>query len=149
MKLERFHKLIVVLSGVPQGSVLGPILFVVYINDLPQEITYFLYMYADDTKLFRESSTDVDRAELQKDLEMLNEWTEKWQLRFNVEKCKIMYLGGPRNMRKEYRLENMSMTALQETVVEKEFGVWMTNDLKPHHHVDHAVSRGCIAILII
>jgi hypothetical protein len=132
-----------VLSGVPQGSVLGPILFVCYINDLPQEITSFLYMYADDTKLFRESSTDVSRAELQKDLGVLNEWTEKWQLRFNVGKCKVMYFGGPRNVKTEYRMEqsNRNTTTLQETVVEKDLGIWMTNDLKPHNHVAHAVSR--------
>jgi Reverse transcriptase (RNA-dependent DNA polymerase) len=112
-------------SGVPQGSVLEPILFVCYINDLPQEITSFLYMYAEDTKLFRESSTDVNRAELQKDLEVLNERTEKWQLRFKVEKCKVMYFGGLRNLKTVYRMEqsNNNMTTLQETVVEKDLGV--------------------------
>ena len=122
---------------------MGSILFECYINDLPQKITSFLCVYAADTKLFRKSSTKVDRAELQKDLETLNEWTEKWQIRFNVEKCKVMYFGGTRNLIAEYRLEHTSniTTTLPETVVEKDLGVWMTNDLMQHNRVDHAVSR--------
>lgn len=133
-----------VLSGVPQGSVLGPILFVCYINDLPQEITSFLYMYADDTKMFRESSEEVDREALQKDLDKLSEWTSEWQLKFNVEKCKVMYFGGSRNKKGEYcmsQLENNKVITLQETTLEKDLGIWLTNDLKSHDHVVNAVKK--------
>ena len=133
-----------VLSGVPQGSVLGPILFVCYINDLPQEISSFLYMYADDTKMFRESSEEVDRNELQKDLDKLSEWATEWQLKFNVEKCKVMYLGGSRNKKGEYCMsqpENNKVITLQETTLEKDLGIWLSNDLKSHDHVVHAVNK--------
>jgi len=61
-----------VLSGVPQGSVLGPILFICYINDMPHSIASFIYMYADDAKLFTASR---DQAMLQRDLDMLGEWS--------------------------------------------------------------------------
>ena len=79
------------LSGVPQGSVLGPVLFVAYINDLPDGIKSFILMYADDTKIFRQMNNEDDRQELQRDLDRLSRWSEKWQLRFNVEKCNVMH----------------------------------------------------------
>ena len=67
-----------VLSGVPQGSVLGPILFLIYINDLDDSITSNILKFADDTKLFRKVNTDGDKQHLQNDLDRLVKWSEKW-----------------------------------------------------------------------
>lgn len=127
-----------VLSGVPQGSVLGPILFICYINCMPESVSSFLYMYADDTKVFRRVDVDGATGELQKDLDRLMEWSVKWQLRFNVEKCKVMHIGGPRNERVGYRMAAME---LKETTEEKDLGVWMDNTVKASCHVNHAVSK--------
>jgi len=80
-----------VLSGVPQGSVVGPVLFLCYINDMTEIITS---MYADDTQLFRRINNDSDRAALQKDLDQLSAWSKHWQLCFNGDKCKIMHIVG-------------------------------------------------------
>ena len=77
-----------VLSGVPQGSVLGPILFLIYINDLDDSITSNVLKFADDTKLFRKVNTDGDKQHLQNDLDRLVKWSEKWQMLFNFGKCK-------------------------------------------------------------
>ena len=66
-----------VLSGVPQGSVLGPILFLIYINDLDDSITSNVLKFADDTKLFRKVNTDGDKQHLQNDLDRLVKWSEK------------------------------------------------------------------------
>jgi len=82
-----------VLSRVPQGSVLGPLLFISYINDMPETVSSFIYMYADDTKVVREVTTARDCEELQADLDSIQHWSEKWQLKFNSSKCKIMHLG--------------------------------------------------------
>jgi ribonucleases P/MRP protein subunit RPP40 len=82
------------LSGVPQGSVLGPVLFVCYINDLPDIVNSFIHMYAYYTKLFRRVDNDEDREELLRDLDLVGGWADMWQLRFNVEKCKTMHLDG-------------------------------------------------------
>ena len=72
------------LSGVPQGSVLGLILFICYINDLPEVITSCVYMYADDTKIFNKADLPIDRENLQQDLITLGNWTKDWQLHFNI-----------------------------------------------------------------
>ena len=74
-------------SGVPQGSVLGPILFLIYINDLDDDITSKVLKFADDTKVFRKIKSDADRQHLQDDLNKLIEWSEKWQMMFNFGKC--------------------------------------------------------------
>jgi len=76
-----------VLSVVPQGSVLGPILFLIYINDLDDDITSKVLKFADDTKVFRKIKCDADRQHLQDDLNKLIEWSEKWQMLFNFGKC--------------------------------------------------------------
>jgi hypothetical protein len=80
----------VVTSGIPQGSVLGPILFVFYINDLPESMQHNsdLYLYADDTKMFKEIRTSDDCEDLQKDIHLMYEWSDKWMLKFHPDKCK-------------------------------------------------------------
>ena len=79
-----------VTSGIPQGSVLGPILFVIYINDLPEVVDEdsFIFLFADDTKVFRQIRNDLDRDQLQKDISNLLSWSEKWLLKFHPDKCK-------------------------------------------------------------
>ncbi len=76
-----------VISGVPQGSVLGPILFVVYINDLPENVNLKVKMFADDTKLYRHIR---DGNGIQSDLNALDKWSNTWLLKFNASKCKRM-----------------------------------------------------------
>ena len=79
-------------SGVSQGPVLGPVLFVVYINDLPDKVTgeSMLYMFADDTKLSR-AILDVSDAEiLQQDIDNTDEWSREWLMDFHPLKCKVL-----------------------------------------------------------
>ena len=75
-----------VTSGVPQGSVLGPTLFLLYINDLPDCVSSDVLIFADDTKIFRKIHTPDDVIILQKDLDSLFEWSSKWKLCFNASK---------------------------------------------------------------
>ncbi len=82
-----------VVSGVPQGSVIGPVLFVIFINDMPNGINNFISLFADDAKLYGKSSTPTDRENIQKDLNTLQQWSDKWQLSFNASKCKTLNLG--------------------------------------------------------
>ena len=69
-------------SGIPQGSVLGPMLFLIYVNDFPEEVLSTLKLFADDTKLYREIQNDHDKELLQNDLNELMDWSVKWQLPF-------------------------------------------------------------------
>jgi ribonucleases P/MRP protein subunit RPP40 len=77
-----------VLSGVPQGSVLGPLLFLIFINDLDAAVSLaeLLLKFADDTKVARVISSDEDRLALQAALNNLVEWTYRWGMRFNIQK---------------------------------------------------------------
>ena len=73
-----------VLSGVPQGSVLGPVLFLIFINDLLEGIKSLGKLFADDSKIFRKITSEQDRIILQEDLIKLQEWSSKWLLQFNL-----------------------------------------------------------------
>ena len=82
-----------VISGIQQGNVLGPAVFVLYINDLPEAVNLMLQMFADDTKVFLAISNAFDAKHLQSDLIILEKWSEKWQVTFNAKKCKVMHIG--------------------------------------------------------
>ena len=72
-----------VLSGIPQGSVLGPILFVKYVNDLPEVVKCGTYLFGDDTEIFRKMTTKEDVLQLQSDINSLEQWSQKWLLTFH------------------------------------------------------------------
>ena len=82
-----------VTSGVTQGSVLGPILFVMFINDIEEGVCSNLLKFADDTKLFCKVGTNEDCSSLKSDLRLLYKWSVDWQMLFNLDKCKIMHFG--------------------------------------------------------
>ena len=107
-----------VLSGVPQGSVLGPILFLVYIHNLEEGVTGSIMKFADDTKLFRKTKEIGDKQNLQDDIDELVKWSEKWQILFNFGKCKCLHTG-PGNTGMNYE---MGGTILSKTVKEKDRG---------------------------
>ena len=82
-----------VTSGIPQGSILGPVLFVLYINDLPLSVKNEVRLFADDTKIFTRSEVEGATESLQEDLTKLQEWSSKWSLKFHPEKCHVLKLG--------------------------------------------------------
>ena len=84
-----------VLSGVPQGSVLGPTLFLIFINDIDKAVDVtnsILLKFADDTKVARVVENQEDQAELQDTINRLEEWSREWQMLFNSSKCNILHL---------------------------------------------------------
>ena len=82
-----------VTSGVPQGSVLGPILFIIYIDDLDSNVISKLDKFADDSKLGKSLSSQDDVECLRKDLISMEKWSSEWQMQFNTDKCAVMHLG--------------------------------------------------------
>jgi hypothetical protein len=79
-----------VTSGIPQGSVLGPMLFVIYINDMPEMVESSAYLFPGDTTIFREIREENDEKMLQADLDSLQSWSDTWLLKFHPHKCKVM-----------------------------------------------------------
>ena len=118
-----------VLSGVPQGSVLGPVLFNIFINDLDNTVTVkqLIKKFADDTKVAQVIRGAEDAAELQQTLDRLCEWASTWGMAFNVAKCHIMHLG-THNQRHVYQ---MGGTRLEVTDCERDIGVLVSSNLKP------------------
>ena len=73
-----------------QGTVLGPLLFLIFINDLPQNLQSELRLFADDCVVYQQIKNQLDHDQLQADLDTLAEWQHTWQLQFNAKKCFVM-----------------------------------------------------------
>ena len=114
------------MCGVPQGSVLGPLLFLIYFNDLNDNTTSNILTFADDTKVFTKVNTDGDKQHLQNDLDNLVKWSEKLQMLFNFGKCKCLHTGHG-NLDINYNTED---TVLGTTVKEKDLGRTISADMK-------------------
>ena len=112
-------------SGVPQGTVLGPILFLCHINDLPDAVSSQVRLFADDCLLYREINTYKDHDILQKDLKQLEEWASNWGMRFNAKKCYILSL--KMKSRKYYTLNNH---ILEQVTSNPYLGLQIAEDLK-------------------
>ena len=126
-----------VTSGVPQGSVLGPILFIYYINDMPDAIQSSLKIFADDTKIYTPVTSTEDKNKLQNSLNELTDWSDKWLLKFNSDKCKTMHIGKS-NPKHTY---HMNGHQLQSTDLEKDLGVHVDTDLSFNSHITKTVSK--------
>ena len=129
-------------SGVPQGSVLGPVLFLVYINDIEDSIVNMLRLFADDTKLFSPINSDSDIEELQHDNEKLEDWSDKWLLRFNIGKCCTLHYGY-NNPNHTYEMhENGLPKDIRNSETEKDLGITFDTDLKFRRHISDCINKG-------
>ena len=113
-------------SGVPQGTVLGPLLFLCHINDLPEAVKSQVRLFADDCLIYREIKTYDDHHTLQADLKCLEEWAEKWGMSFNATKCYTMTLGTGKLSSKFYLLNK---TILKTVPTNPYLGILFTDNL--------------------
>ena len=129
-----------VLSGVPQGTVLGPLLFVIYINDMLDPITSDGLLFADDTKVFRQICSEENALQLQSDINKLEAWTKTWLLRFNADKCHVLTLGRFENIRHTHRYK-IGGRELEHVFEEKDLGVHVDSDLSFEEHITTKVRK--------
>ena len=126
-----------VLCGIPQGSVLGPLLFVIFINDMPDVVKENICkLFADDCKLYGIINSDNDQR-LQKDLSNLENWSNVWDLPFNATKCKVMHFGRGN----PHLVYTMNGCTLKVTTQDRDLGVIIDNELKFHVHTAAAVKK--------
>ena len=128
-----------VISGTPQGTFLGPLLFLLYINDITERISSTVKLYADETKINREINDSTrDYHLLQDDLNNLSDWARKWQLRFNADKCESMRITHSRDKSEtNYFLEK----PLKDVDNFKDLGVTITRDLSRGNHISISVIK--------
>ena len=125
-----------VLSGVPQGTVLGPLLFLCHINDLPDCVSSIVRLFADDCLLYRTIKTQADHIALQEDLNKLEEWANKWGMKFNASKCYILSIN--QKSSHYYQLNN---TFLQEVEDNPYLGLTISNDLSWSKQIDKTAKK--------
>ena len=106
------------MSGVPQGSVLGPTLFLIFINDIDtatETTGALIKKFADDTKCYMVVETEEDRAKFQSMLNNLAEWSTDWQMLFNADKCHVIH-SGKKNPAFVYGEEQLKVTEMEKDV---------------------------------
>ena len=128
-------------SGIPQGSVLGPILFIIFVNDLPDVVSSTLSVFADDTKLYRHIDSFNDHLILQRDIDNLLTWNRGWQFFFNYEKCYVMPLGHSSDIYNYTMTDGDNVAPITWTYGEKELGVFFTPDLKFSRHISNIIHK--------
>jgi hypothetical protein len=127
-----------VTSGVPQGTVLGPILFLTFINDIPTGIKSTMRLFADDCLLYRNIVTEEDHHILQQDLHTLQGWTDKWQMQFNTDKCYVMQITNAKKKAFSYKMNN---STLQVVPSNPYLGVQIDDKLTWNQHVNNICSK--------
>ena len=138
---NKFSSFAQVRSGVPQGSILGPLLFVLFINDLCDVLSpgTSVYMYADDTKIWRQIDSEIDQKTLQFDIDRLYEWSLRNKIKFHPDKCKAIRVS---LKHKPYNfMYNMNNHDLETVINERDLGVIVSSNLKWNKHQNSILTK--------
>ena len=128
-----------VTSGVPQGTVLGPLLFLLYINDITSNIQSEIRLFADDCILYRTIVNPTDCFILQDDINQLFSWATVWQMQFNAKKCHILSITKKRS--KQATTYTLGAEALSHVDSYPYLGITISSDLRWHNHISCITSK--------
>ena len=129
-----------VLSGVPQGTVLGPLFFLLYINDISVDSSSTIRLLADDCIMYKEIHSSQDSLDLQKDLDRLQRWEQQWQMRLNKDKCFVMQVSHKKNpIKTSYRIGD---TTLESVTDHTYLGIQLNSKLSWANHIRGVSSKG-------
>ena len=134
-----------VTSGVPQGSILGPLLFLVYINDMSSYTIHgsSLALFADDSKLYRSiDSDDSSTTSLQADLDTLHKWSIDHDMSFNTTKCKVLHMTKRKSRRRPQQSYHLDGQTLDSTPSTRDLGVTVTASLSWATHIEEMCAKG-------
>ena len=126
-------------SGVPQGTVLGPLLFLCHINDLPLSVSSQVRLFADDCLLYREINSHSDHIALQEDLKSLECWAKQWGMKFNATKCYLMSIH--RSKTPSTYLYSLNNHILQQMQDNPYLGAQISENLKWTTHINKVCNR--------
>ena len=122
-----------VTSGVPQGSVLAPVMFLIYINDMVEGVNSYTNLFADDAKIMRKIVVEDDCKRLQEDIDRVFKWSQEWEMVFNPKICKVLEMGkGIKRPSWNYTIGGESLSKPEE---EKDLGIIIQRNLSPEKHV--------------
>ena len=132
-----FSSTVPVTSGVPQGTVLGPLLFTAYINDLTSRVNAKVGLFADDCLLYRTIETEADARELQTDLYNLQRWESDWLMHFNPDKREVIRIATKQRITPYY----IRWKELAVNIKAKYLGVNIFHNLSWNHHIDSVCKK--------
>ena len=134
---NKYSHLLPVLSGIPQGSILGPLLFLIYVNDIPGYVSNsLLYLFADDTKCLKTISDPADSVQLQNDINSLSYWSKQWSLLFNP--TKIVQISFKSTLQTSYTIGTSSITKVES---HKDLGITLSSNLTWDAHYDQIIAK--------
>ena len=126
-------------SGVPQGTVMGPLLFLAFINDLPDVVSSPVRLFADDCLIYRSIKSSRDTTTLQQDLTALETWERDWQMAFHPEKCTTIHITRRRQpVRADYHLHGHTLESVPGG---KYLGVYISQDLSWRDHINQTTAK--------
>ena len=129
-------------SGVPQSSIVGPLLFVLYVNDVPNYIQYnsTIALFADDSKLLKPILNSTSSYNLQSDLDCLHSWSLDWGMAFNKSKCKVINISRKKTLIREaaYTMDNQSLDCVPFIT---DLGITVSNDFSWSRHIESIVAK--------